>query len=345
MRDLVRAGIEGSITLVREHHPRFGDLTAGSSAATGFKLADAQLTVARHYGFASWAKLRHYVETVNRLTRSPHAHSVGGPIGDDALRADELLRLACLNYGNDHPARWADADRLLAEHPHLAAHSILTAAAVGALDAVQAHLARDPDAAEREGGPFGWPPLLYLTYSRLGPGAGRDPVGVAKLLLETGADPNAGYLFDGLPSPFTALTGVFGGGEQGAPPHRDELVLARLLLAAGAEANDSQTIYNRGAGDIARDDTDFLELLLDHGSDAGTAVHGGGSSITATRLRPRSLLKRSNMRPRPVLNGGSACCCRAASTRTSLAPIPATTAAAHTKARSCTATPRSPNSW
>ena len=265
LRDLVRAGIEGSITLVREHHPRFGDLTTGSSAATGFKLADAQLTVARHYGFASWAKLRDYVETVNRLTRSPHEQSLGGPIGDDALRADELLRLACLNYGNDHPARWADADRLLAEHPHLAAHSILTAAAVGDLDAVQAHLARDPDAAEREGGPFGWPPLLYLTYSRLGPGAGRDPVGVAKLLLETGADPNAGYLFDGLPSPFTALTGVFGGGEQGAPPHRDELVLARLLLAAGAEANDSQTIYNRGAGDIARDDTDFLELLLDHG--------------------------------------------------------------------------------
>ena len=39
---------------------------------------------------------------------------------------------------------------------------------------------------------------------------------------------------------------MFGSGEQGAPPHRDELALARLLLAAGAEANDSQTAYNRG---------------------------------------------------------------------------------------------------
>jgi Ankyrin repeats (3 copies) len=265
LRDLVRAGIEGSISLVREHHPRFGDLTAGSTTATGFKLADAQLTVARHYEFASWAKLRHYVETVNRLSRSPHEQPVGARTEDDASRADELLRLACLNYGNDNPARWANAERLLAEHPHLVAHSILTAAAVGALDAVQVHLDRDPEAAGREGGPFAWPPLLYLTYSRLGPGAGRDPVGVATLLLAAGANPNAGYLWDGLPSPFTALTGVFGRGEQGAPPHRHELVLARLLLAAGAEANDSQTIYNRGAGDIARDDTDFLELLLDHG--------------------------------------------------------------------------------
>jgi len=42
-----------------------------------------------------------------------------------------------------------------------------------------------------------------------------------------------------------------------------------LLLEAGAEANDSQTIYNRGAGDIAHDDTDFLALLFDFGLGQG----------------------------------------------------------------------------
>nr|MBA2626311.1 ankyrin repeat domain-containing protein [Acidimicrobiia bacterium] len=114
--------------------------------------------------------------------------------------------------------------------------------------------------------PFRWPALLYLTYARLDRG---EPLAVARLLLASGADPNAGYLWEGLPSPFTALTGAFGGGEQGAPPHRDELALARLLLDAGAEANDSQTIYNRGTGDVARDDTDFIELLLDHGLGQG----------------------------------------------------------------------------
>jgi hypothetical protein len=269
LRDLVRAGVDGSIDLVRDHHPRLADLTAGTPAATSFKLADAQLTVARHYDFASWAKLRQYVQLVNRLSRSPHQEPGGGPLADDEARADELLRLACLNYGTDTPARWAQADRLLVEHPHLATLSIYTAAATGAVEATRALLDRDPEAADRDGGPFAWPPLLYLTYSRLEPRPGGDPVVVAGLLLSAGADPNAGYLWEGLPSPFTALTGVFGRGEQGAPPHREELPLARLLLSAGAEANDSQTIYNRGAGDVAHDDTEFLELLLDHGLGRG----------------------------------------------------------------------------
>jgi hypothetical protein len=94
-------------------------------------------------------------------------------------------------------------------------------------------------------------------------------VEVARLLLAHGADPNAGYLWEGLRSPFTALTGVFGGGEQGAPPHPRELELARLLLRAGADANDSQTIYNRGLGGVARDDTELLGLLLDFGLGRG----------------------------------------------------------------------------
>ncbi len=269
LRDLVRAGIEGSIDLVREHHPRLSDLTGGTPPATAFKLADAQLTVARHYDFNSWAKLRDYVQLVNRLSRSPHKEPVGGPLADDAARADELLRLGCLTFGADHSDRRAQADRLLVEHPHLAGSSVFTAAATGTVEAMRVVLANDPTAAERDGGPFAWPPLLYLTYSRLAPRPGSDPVTVARLLLAAGADPNAGYLADGLPSPFTALTGVFGRGEQGAPPHPHEIPLARLLLEAGAEANDSQTIYNRGAGDIANDDTEFLELLLDHGLGRG----------------------------------------------------------------------------
>jgi len=30
--------------MVREHHPRLADLTAGGTAAAGFRLSDAQLT-------------------------------------------------------------------------------------------------------------------------------------------------------------------------------------------------------------------------------------------------------------------------------------------------------------
>ena len=77
LRDLVRVGVEGSVALVRDHHPRYANLVAGTAEATGFKLADAQLTIARHYDFASWAKLRQYVELVNRLSRSPHDQPAG----------------------------------------------------------------------------------------------------------------------------------------------------------------------------------------------------------------------------------------------------------------------------
>jgi hypothetical protein len=269
LRDFVRAGYDGSVDLVRAHHPRFPDLLAGSPGATGFKLSDAQLTLARHYGFASWPKLRTHVALVNELTRSPHTQPIGGYVDADS-RADEFLRLACLNYGADDPARWKEAGALLSAHPELARDSIHTAAATGDVTAASAILASDPKAATAEGGPFRWEPLLYLTYSRLDAGRpGADPVAVARLLLEHGADPNAGYLWEGLRSPFTALTGVFGGGEQGAPPHPSELELARLLLQAGADANDSQTIYNRGLGGLARDDTEFLALLLDFGLGRG----------------------------------------------------------------------------
>lgn len=268
LRDLVRGGFDSPVQLVREHHPRLTDLVAGSPAAVTFKLSDAQLTLARRYGYPSWPALRRHVELVNRLSRSPHQQPVGLPLADDAARADELLRLACLNYGADSPSRWQEAAQLLDAHPGLARLSIYTAAAVGDLGAATEILAVDPAAVSREGGPFAWEPLVYLTYSRVDL-EGADPVAVARLLLEAGADPNAGYLWDGLPSPFTALTGVFGHGEQGAPAHRDEMALARLLLGAGAEANDSQTIYNRGAGDIAHDDTEWLALLLDYGLGQG----------------------------------------------------------------------------
>jgi len=85
------------------------------------------------------------------------------------------------------------------------------------------------------------------------------------MLLEAGADPNAGFLWEGLTSPFTALTGALGRGEGDPPPHRDALKLARLLLEAGADPNDTQATYNLSwtPGD------EWLELLLEFGYGRG----------------------------------------------------------------------------
>jgi hypothetical protein len=89
-------------------------------------------------------------------------------------------------------------------------------------------------------------------------------VAAARLLLDAGADPDSGYLWQGLPTAFTALTGVFGEGESGPgrqPRHPQWRALAELLLERGADPNDRQALYNRM---FNRDDS-HLELLLRHG--------------------------------------------------------------------------------
>ncbi|MFI6320106.1 ankyrin repeat domain-containing protein [Nonomuraea sp. NPDC050556] len=242
---------DGDAALVAEFHP---------DPPQHLRLADAQLVTARMYGFASWPALKRHLEIVSRYTRSPHQ------VGASGVLPDEFLRLACLTYGDDYRDRTRQADELLETHPDLATANVFTMAATGSADALREVLT--PSLASARGGPFEWEPLMYLAYARLArPGAA---VETARLLLDHGADPDTGYLWDGLTSPFTALTGAFGGGEGDQPAHPDGLELARTLLAAGADANDAQTLYNRGLGGSWSDDTTHLELLLDYGLGRGS---------------------------------------------------------------------------
>lgn len=264
LRRDVLGGSRDAVLLARELHPRLATDGGGESS---FTLADAQLVVARGYRFASWPKLVRHFDVVARFTRSPHLQPVDGELRSEADLVDQFLRLACLNYGADDAARPARAHELLDAHPEVANATIHTIAAVGDVEAARELLARDPSLADQQGGPFAWEPILYLTYARLDASApGRSSLETARVLLEHGADPNAGYLWDGLTSPFTALTGTFGGGEGDQPPHPDELALARLLLEAGADPNDSQAIYNRSWSH----DDGWLELLLEFGLGRGS---------------------------------------------------------------------------
>ena len=228
----------------------------GFPAGDRFPLSAAQLVVARECGFGSWPALRRQLERLAGFRRDPDAAAT------PADPADEFCRLACLVYAaDDGPHRWAAATALLRDRPDLPARSVHAAAAAGDAAALEARLTADPDAATRPGGPHGWEPILYLTYSRV---AQADALRSAALLLDAGADPDAGYAWHGLTPPFTALTGVFGEGEQGPgrqPRHPRSLALARLLLATGADPNDGQTLYNR----MFRPDDDAFRLLFEHG--------------------------------------------------------------------------------
>jgi ankyrin repeat protein len=226
-----------------------------------FPLSLAQLVIAREYGFASWPRLKHHLDVIGEYRWDADIEARA------TSPADEFCLLACLNYADDSPKRRAEARQLLTEHPDLMAGHIWAAAAAADRSAVQRLVSADPAAAGRRGGPNRWQPLFYLAYSRLQTSA-QDALATARILLDAGADPNEGYLWGGLPTPFTLLTGVFGEGEQGAenqPRHPHSLALARLLLDAGADPNDGQALYNRMFGP----DNDHLELLFEYGLGRG----------------------------------------------------------------------------
>jgi ankyrin repeat protein len=259
LRRAVRAGAAGALAEVAEFSP------APAPAAEAFPLHAAQLVVARRYGFPSWARLKRHVEVIERYSRFPERMTGDG----GASLADDFLRLVSLCYADDQPERWAQGRRLLAAHPEITRDSVYAAAAAADTAALRRLLAADPAAARREGGPFRWTPLFYLAYARHDPQIeGSAVLASARLLLDAGADPNAGYLWHGLPTPFTVLTGVFGEGELGPvrqPRHPHSLALGRLLLEAGADPNDGQALYNR----MFQPGNDHLELLFEFGLGTG----------------------------------------------------------------------------
>jgi hypothetical protein len=280
----VRAGDADAVARLASHHP--GGVPGDVS---GVRLSAAQLVVAREYGFASWPQLVRYLETV-----AEHNWETGLGAKPATDPAEEFCRLACLTYSReDGPARWARARQLLTQHPGLTTANIWAAAAAARPDDVGRLLAQAPRQVAERGGPLGWRPLFYLAYSRFDPDVPAEHVlAVARQLLDAGADPDEGYLFDALPSPFTLLTGVFGAGELGErhqPRHPHWRELGRLLLDAGADPNDAQTLYNRM---FAPDDS-HLELLFEYGLGTGD---GGPWKARIERLSTPARMLRIQLR-------------------------------------------------
>jgi hypothetical protein len=77
------------------NHPRLRHESAASVLDAPLKLADAQLVIAREYGFESWARLKHHVETERRISSfTPHARfgdAVAAIEAGDLAKLDSLL--------------------------------------------------------------------------------------------------------------------------------------------------------------------------------------------------------------------------------------------------------------
>ena len=241
LRRRAAAGDAEALELVTVYNP-------GDESIT---LTRAQRVLARAYGFAGWSRLRDHLAVLEAWGRD----MVSSGADDDPV--DTFLRLACLSYTDPYVS--AGAVELLRTESSLATATAATMAACGEPEALRDLLDRDPAAVARTSGPHDWPPLLYLCYARLGVG---DPVATLQVLLEAGADPDAGFLWQRFPSPFTAVTGVLGGGERDEPAHPQAVTLVTMLLDAGADPNDNQAFYNRQF----RPDDSHLPPLLDHGA-------------------------------------------------------------------------------
>ena len=216
-------------------------------------LRDAQLVVARSYGFKDWARLSEAVELANHASTSL------------SEKADLLIQLGCVQYsGSDTLRNYSRANALLTNYPDVADVNFYTAVVCHNKQAVQRHLKVDPRLATSTGGPLNWPALLYATYSRIDEPAGsQDSIEIVRMLMDHGADPDSHVILNDTYR-FTALTGAMGEGEQGInqPPHQHADELALILLKAGAFPNDGQGLYNTMFTDSGEK---WLQLLISHG--------------------------------------------------------------------------------
>jgi len=244
LRD-VRARRGEALQRILAFHPRPAEFAS---------LRDAQLTLARLYGFGDWEELSKEVE-LRQLRGSTRQE-----------QAERFIRHACLSYnGDDQSWRFERASEWLRQLPELSRSDFYCALVAADLQAVTAFLRADPTLALRNGGPRDWPPLMYVTYSRVAQNA-EQSVAVAKQLLEHGASPDS---YSTEPSGFTAVTGAVGGGERGpvaCPVHPCAQELVTLLLDAGANPNQSQALYNTMLGeDVGK----WLRLFVQYGLKAG----------------------------------------------------------------------------
>ncbi len=230
LRRAAAAGEAEALARVEKHHPRFHD----AARLRAIALADAQLVLAREYGFESWPKFAQQIETL-RMNRAV-----------EELRdaASSFIEAACVDRHGWHEAGTLEyAELILARHPEAATANIYCAAVLGDAAGVREHLARDPELATATGGAHGWDALTYLCFSRylrIDRTRSDSFVAAARALLKAGASANTGWIefIDEPPRPVHETVIYAAAGIARNP------ALTQLLLDHGADPNDEETPYH-----------------------------------------------------------------------------------------------------
>jgi ankyrin repeat protein len=217
------------------------------------RLHDAQSCIARERGFASWFDLKRYVE-VQMAARGE--------------RAARVLQWAQLLYSGDvsgtvNRAHPRVALRMLVDDPTLAADDPYLACAIGDENALREATQADPSWVNRPGGPLQLPPLFAVAHSGLLRVEDfRERLHrCAERLIADGADVNQCIFSRWAPAslekpdqryPLSTLYGAAGSNH--------DATLTRLLLEAGANPNDGESLYH------SLESSACTRLLLEHGA-------------------------------------------------------------------------------
>jgi ankyrin repeat protein len=156
-----------------------------------------------------------------------------------------------------------------------------------ALLSAQPEIERDPWAglvlgrgwegdANLPGGPRAWAPLLYVCHSVFA------DVGLARDLLERGADPNASFTNE-----YGEMSALYGAAGVVHDPE-----LTRVLLEAGANPDDGESLYHS----VEAEDPGCLRTLLEHGA-ATRGTNALAHALDYDRVDPVRMLLEAGADP------------------------------------------------
>jgi ankyrin repeat protein len=271
-----QAGDASALQRLLRYSPRLnqlGNSTAGSAVPA---LHDAQLAIAREQGFPSWARFKAFLVETRLDFRRLAARFVDAAVSD-----------------------WQRAEAILAAHPRISDAGFYVALVLGDWNRVERRLTELPRVVNEKGGSQNWEPLLYVCFSRYAnrrSSRAGDLAETARILLRHGADPNAMFVPEDIPSnPLSCLYGAAGLNNNPA--------LALSLLEAGANPNDSESLYHstehrdlactklllgQGATPtgtnalkhmLDREDIEGLQLLLAAGANPNETNHRGETAL------------------------------------------------------------------